>query len=190
MSIKFVNFFGPPGIGKSTVALGVTWLLKSHHVRAELVTEYAKQLVHEGQSLPQLLERRQEILEVQHYRQDILRGHYDFAISDSPLPFCAFYNRASGDAAFQADCARRFAAFDNLNFFLSRDLSGNAAYDETGRVHDRAASDAIGRDMQAFLAEQGIVCQPLTVSLATPWEIAQWLAPQLQLANPFSARAG
>ena len=185
--MKVINLFAPAGIGKSTVAAGLVWLMKSHQIRAEQVTEYAKDLVHEGLTLAELREREDEILAEQGARQERLLGKYDFAVTDSPLPFCSFYAGEPADAPFSRRVAERFGRFDNLNFFLSRDLSDPNAFDTTGRVHDREASLAAQGAMRAFLQREGIVCTELTISLATPWDIlAQVLPGAAVCACPFA----
>ena len=56
------NIYGGPGSGKSTSAAGVFSLLKTHGVNAELVTEFAKDLVWEGRDVT--LDNQPYILEV------------------------------------------------------------------------------------------------------------------------------
>lgn len=186
--MKAINLFGASGMGKSSVAAGVVWLMKSHHLRAELVTEHAKDLVHEGATLAELCQREPEILEAQAWRQERLLGKYDWMVTDSPLPLCSFYAGEPADAPFSRKVAERFARFDNLNFFLTRDLSADNPFDRTGRVHDRAASQAAEAQMRTFLAREGIACLELTVSLATPWDILAHAMPDAAIcACPFGA---
>jgi len=78
-----VNLFAGAGAGKSTCASGVFSLLKHHNVNAELITEYAKDLVWEGRL--HLNRNDIEIFTEQLKRQHRLAGKVDVMVTDSPL---------------------------------------------------------------------------------------------------------
>ena len=78
-----INLFAGAGAGKSTIASGVFSLLKHHNVNAELITEYAKDLVWEGRL--HLNRNDIEIFTEQLKRQFRLHGKVDVMITDSPI---------------------------------------------------------------------------------------------------------
>lgn len=76
----------------STVAAGLFYKFKLHHYETELVTEFAKDLVYDGQAHI-VRERKNQlmILENQIRREQRLVGHVDWAITDSPMLFPLVY---------------------------------------------------------------------------------------------------
>ena len=173
--LKVINLFGSPGVGKSTVRSGLFWLLKSHHVSVEEVAEYAKYLVHSGQ-LSRLREEQTACLAEQIHRQRILREHYVYAITDSPLLLQPFYAPPAEQPALLQLAQAAAAQFDNLNFYLTRDLL-NDAFDVAGRVHDRADALRLDRELRAYLAAAGVRYQEVPVDAHTPWALAERLCP-------------
>jgi hypothetical protein len=173
--LKVVNLFGPPGVGKSTVRSGVFWLMKSIGLSVEEVSEYAKYLVLTGRTWQ--LEREQlYLLSKQHHKQLILAGQYEFAVTDSPLLLSDFYAPKPYFREFRGLVAQAFESFENINFYLTRDLAGGG-FERTGRLHDCEQSMQVDRQMRQFLAERGIVCTELPIDILTPWRIVEQLAP-------------
>jgi hypothetical protein len=175
--LKLVNLLGAPCMGKSAVSWGLSWLMKVHMMSVEQISEYAKYLVLCGHDEAHLLASQQEILEQQYHKQDILKGKYEYAVTDSPLLLCAFYAGEPADSAFSREVDARFNEFENINFFLSRDLSGDAHFEEEGRYHNRQSSIATEKRMLEFLDARGIPYERLSVSIETPWQILERLAP-------------
>lgn len=119
--MKIVNFFGGPGLGKSTLALGLSWSLKTQGMSAELVTEYAKDVTWEGRQ--NLLNDQLYLLAKQNRRLSRLLEHeVDFAVTDSPLLLCAAYTRLGTDAYSHLVplVLELFNSYDNINFVLKR----------------------------------------------------------------------
>jgi hypothetical protein len=186
--LKVINLFGAPGMGKSAVAGGLFWLMKSHVMSVEQISEYAKHLVLCGYTEAQLLSSQNEILEKQHHKQVILKGKYDYAVTDSPLPLCSFYAGGPADSAFSREVGDRFNGFENINFFLSRDLSGNAHFEEEGRTQNKRRSIEIEREMLLFLQQRGIPYERLSVAIETPWLILERIAPGIAMLPVFNQR--
>lgn len=164
-------------MGKSSVRSGVFWLMKSLHMSVEEVTEYAKYLV--------LTERRWQLVEEQLYlfskqlhKQHVVdRNGYDYAVTDSPVQLCTYYAPPTYFKTFEPLVDEAFDSFENINFFLSRDLGNSAVFEERGRVHDRTAALEEDTRMRAFLARKGIDCIDLPVDMFTPWRIMEHIAP-------------
>lgn len=119
--MKVINFFGGPGIGKSTVAAGHFWDLKASGCSAELVTEYAKDVTWEGRQ--NLLNDQLYLLAKQNRRLARLLDHdIEYAITDSPLLLCAAYTRMGTNSynSLVPLVLELFNSYDNLNIVLKR----------------------------------------------------------------------
>ncbi|KWU24782.1 AAA family ATPase [Burkholderia cenocepacia] len=171
--LKVINLFGAPGMGKSSVASGLFWLMKSHHMSVELVSEYAKYLVLSGRSW-QLTEEQTYLFAKQHHKQLIIeRNNYEFAVTDSPLSLSEFYAPKGFYESFGGLVDEASARFENINFFVSRDLSAGAHFENRGREHDREQSLEVEERMRAFLERKGLTYTELQIrsDLLAPWEV-------------------
>jgi hypothetical protein len=186
--LKVVNLFGPPGVGKSSVRSGLFWLMKSLHLSVEEVSEYAKYLVLTGRTW-QLQDEQLYLLAKQHHKQLILRGQYEYAVTDSPLLLCGFYAPPGYLPSFQALARDAHRSFDNVNFYLTRDIDSHQ-FDSAGRVHDRDAAHRIDGEMREYLAREGIAYTEVSIDLLTPWRILEHLRPGLAPWPKFDAGAG
>lgn len=173
--LKVINLFGPPGVGKSSVRSGVFWLMKSYGLSVEEVSEYAKYLVLRRCEW-QLREEQLYLLAQQHHKQFILRGRYEYAVTDSPLALCDFYSPPGKFASFSALINDLTDTFENINFYLTRDLV-NGHFEEEGRMHDRQAALRVDAQMRKYLAERRISYIEMPIDLLTPWRILDHLLP-------------
>lgn len=175
--LKVINLFGPPGVGKSSVRSGVFWLMKSYGLSVEEVSEYAKYLVLRRCEW-QLREEQLYLLAQQHHKQLILRGQYEYAVTDSPLALCDFYAPPGKFASFSALIADLTDTFENINFYLTRDIE-HGPFENSGRVHDRKAALEIDARMRQYLADRGISYIEMPIDLLTPWRILDHIKPGL-----------
>ena len=89
--MQVINFLGSSGSGKSTSALGLTYELKKRGVKAELITEFAKDLVF-SKCEHLLLQNQIFIFAEQHRRMEILKDSgLQYLITDSPLILSSYY---------------------------------------------------------------------------------------------------
>jgi hypothetical protein len=153
------------------------WLMKSKRLSVEEVSEYAKYLVLTGR-VWQLRDEQLYLLAKQHHKQLILRGQYEYAVTDSPLSLCAFYAPKSYMSSFFALVEQAESQFNNINFYLTRDLSKDT-FENTGRVHDREASIRVDGEMREFLDRRGIRCTEISIDMLAPWRILETLRPGL-----------
>lgn len=175
--LKVINLFGAPGMGKSSVRSGIFWLMKSLHMSVEEVSEYAKYLVLTDRKW-QLAEEQLYLLSKQLHKQHVVRRNgYDYAVTDSPIQLCPYYAPAGYFKNFGPLVDEAFDSFENINFFLTRDLSGAAVFEDRGRVHDRDAAVAEERRMKQFLADKGISYVELHVDMFTPWRVLEHIQP-------------
>lgn len=85
-----VNLYGGPGTGKSTTAAALFSLLKQRGVNAELVTEYAKDVVWEGRDY--LLSDQIYLFAKQNRKMVRLYGQVEMVVTDSPLLLSYYYS--------------------------------------------------------------------------------------------------
>ena len=111
-----INFYGGPGIGKSTMAAALFYELKKLGENVELVQEFAKDLTWEERH--NTLANQPYILGKQYHRMMRLVGKVDYIINDSPLPISIYYNQGKlkhfNDLAFEL-----YQQFENLDFLLN-----------------------------------------------------------------------
>ncbi len=129
METWFINLFGGPGVGKSTVAAAVFAELKKQGYECELITEYAKDKIwaeHEA-----ILNDQLYIFAKQHNRVWRVNKKVEFAITDSPLLLSLVYaNEKDNTGPFRDLVFERFARYNNCNIFIER----NVPYSNIGRV--------------------------------------------------------
>lgn len=169
--LKVINLFGPPGVGKSTVRSGLFWRMRTAQMSVEEVSEYAKYLVLTGR-LWQLQADQLYLLAKQNHKQVILEDKYDYAVTDSPLPLCAFYAPDNYLPGFGDLAMAAFDRYENLNIYLTRTIE-EADFELAGRVHDLQASKDIDIRMREFLQRRGIPILEMEVDAHTPERIYQ-----------------
>lgn len=153
--MKVINLFGGPGSGKSTTAAGIFYRMKQQHASIELVTEYAKDMVYDGQG--ELLrggKHQSYIFARQHYRIQRLVGHVEWAVTDGPAILTLVYlDPTSPDAEAVATMAKTsHTLYESYNFFLRRP----AEFQQYGRVHDLNESEIIDRKIIDMLQDNNI----------------------------------
>lgn len=150
MKTLFVNLYGGPCAGKSTIAAGVFAELKWNRISAEIITEYAKQLVWE-ESFPKM-RNQLYILGKQHNKQFTLNGKVDVAVTDSPFILSLVYDE--GRTTHMSEMAiAEFNKLWNINIFVER----APEYDPTGRTQ-KTIEEAIVKDVEIkkFLTDNKI----------------------------------
>ena len=127
-----VNLFGVPGAGKSTGAAYVFSKLKMRGINAELVTEFAKDMVWDGNR--KVLMNQEHIFGSQSYRLDRLRDKVDVVVTDCPLFLTAFYNKSPVlGKEFNTVVKKVFDTYNNMNFFIYQLRDFN----KVGRIHTK-----------------------------------------------------
>jgi hypothetical protein len=151
--------------------------MKSHHQSIEEVTEFAKYLVLTNQ-IWRLRDEQLFCLAEQTHRQLILRGQYEYAITDSPLILQPFYANAAQRPALLELALQSHEEFDNTNFYLSRDFK-DASFETSGRRHDQADAERIDEEFRGYLQVLSIPVQEVPVDDLAPWRIVEALLPGL-----------
>lgn len=146
-----VNFFGPPGAGKSTAAAYIFSNLKMAGINAEIVTEYAKDKVWENNTA--VFKNQAYIFGKQSFRISRCYGKVDVILTDSPLPLSILYNDGSIlTENFNKTVMDVFNHYNNLNFLLKR----VKRYNTSGRFQTEAESDALVVPLKNLLRERNI----------------------------------
>lgn len=135
--MKVINLFGGPGVGKSTTAAGLFFLMKLKGYSVELVTEYAKDLVwsHREKTFTDQL----YILAKQNHRLHVLKDEVDYVITDSPLLLSNVYRSEDSTKEWTAYVKRLFGSYNNRNFIINRVKE----YVTGGRNENEEESDVI-----------------------------------------------
>ena len=141
-----VNFYGGPGCGKSSMALGVTSICKWRGIEAEYVPEVPKDLVYEENW--NVLENQLKVLGDQWQRIHRLVKHRKIIVTDSPIIIQTLYNKKY-IPEFNAMVTALHNTFPSLNYLLTR----KKEYDPAGRYQtEEQAKDldvvALNRLMQ------------------------------------------
>lgn len=144
-----INLIAGPGCGKSTIAAMIFAKLKCLDIDAELINEYAKQLVWE-QSFPKM-KNQIYIFGKQHNKQWMLNGKLDVMITDSPLLLNVYYdnNQTKGLKDF---ILAQFHTFNNLNILLKR----QSKYNPNGRTQTEAQAKKVDKEVKQLLIKNNI----------------------------------
>lgn len=142
--MKVINLWGSPGTGKSTTAAGLFFLMKHLSKKVELAREYAKDVVWEKRF--HMFDHQNYIFAKQTQRLNILRS-LDWVVTDCPLMLSSYYAPDDISRHFKPFVKDVFDSFDNVNIFLTR----TKPYDPMGRMQNEMESDAISKELEAFL---------------------------------------
>jgi len=150
--MKVINFFGAPGVGKTTTAMWLTSSLKKMNIDAEISLEFVKEYILSGND--NLLAYQNYIFAQQDRQLRILQTsqEVEFAVTDAPLLHSAFYEPEKYPIYFKDLVFEIFNSYDNINFFIKR----NHPYSHQARIHDEKKSDYITKKLPAFLRNYNI----------------------------------
>lgn len=145
---KVINLFGASGSGKSTTALGLTYLLRLKGYKAEYVSEYAKDLV--AEESVHKLKHQLYVFAKQLKKVDVLLNkELDYIVTDSPTLLSYFYGekfQVNLDG-FKELVLSSFKSTPQINIFLKRTLP----FDETLRLQTAEESDRDSSDLLKIL---------------------------------------
>lgn len=151
LKTKKINIYGGPGIGKSTVAALLFAELKLRGLHAEIVTEYAKELVYEGIDLTKSNQTLQDRILLEQLRRELVfENSVEFLVCDSPILLNAFYN---GSKKAQELAKDSISSKDDLHIILER---GFEKFETKGRSHDEKQSKDIDDKMETYLKEHKV----------------------------------
>ena len=130
--------------------------LKMHGVNAELVTEFAKDKVWEGNK--EVFKNQAYIFGKQSFKMSRCKDKVDVLVTDSPLFLSALYNNDEvlGED-FNKVVLNVFNSYDNINLFIKR----NKPYNPIGRHQTAAESDKLSIQLQMKLDDYDIGYIPM-----------------------------
>lgn len=182
MESKIINFFGGPGIGKSTQACGLYTEMKRNHINVEYTYEFPKEVAWEG-NVSQLSDQF-FITANQHRNISRLYGKVDYIIVDSPIILGCFYEQRYGTgypASFYGTSGfgkfvwNLFKKYDNINILLKRN---DETYDPNGRLQDLKEAQEIDADIKETLQINSIPFVEFIVGTNTAVDIFNYIKQQ------------
>ena len=150
--MKVINFFGAPGVGKSTISMMVTAMLKRKRIDAEVSLEFVKEYIHTGNE--NLLAYQNFIFAQQERQIRILLDskEVEYAITDAPLIHSVFYSAENYPVFFKELVFEIFNSYENINFLVKR----RHPYSYTSRMHNEEKSNLLAAKMVAFLTNHNV----------------------------------
>lgn len=149
-----INLYGGPCSGKSTQASGLFYAMKQKGYNVELVNEFAKEVVWEG-NVP-MLKDQLWVLAHQHRKLVRLKDKVDYIITDSPVLLSIAY-RGIYDGPMYSNLIDQLALecyhmYNNIDIFLNRP----ADFIDDGRAQDEITSEQIDKHIIQILDEHSI----------------------------------
>ena len=144
-----VNLVAGPGSGKSTIMAGIFHRLKVLGVDAEMVTEFAKELVWEGRK--DTMKDELYIFAKQAHRLFRVNGQVEVIVTDRPLILTVYYNNKYGQKSKNLDelVKETFCEYNNLNYFLNR----KSEYNPNGRNQTEEEADEIAKGLKDIMID-------------------------------------
>jgi adenylate kinase family enzyme len=180
MDSLIINFFGGPGIGKSTQSAGLFTEMKKHHMDVELTYEFPKIVAWEENY--SAVKDQFYITANQHRNISRLYGKVKYIIVDSPIILGMVYkDRYSKepeypamfyDESFDTFVINLFKKYNSLNILLTRN---DDTYDENGRFQNLQESKNIDDDIKQKLISNDLPFIEFSVDTDTPLEIYKYL---------------
>jgi len=180
---KIINFFGGPGIGKSTQASGLFTEMKKNHMNVECTYEFPKEVAWEG-NISQLKDQF-FITANQHRNISRLYGKVDYIIVDSPIILGCFYEQRYGEgypashysmSGLSKFLWQLFKQYDNINILLTRNED---TYDPNGRLQNLDEAIEIDNDIKQTLEINNIPFKEFNVDNETAGEIFTYIRTYL-----------
>jgi nicotinamide riboside kinase len=140
----FVNLFGGPSTGKSTLCASIFSELKRKGVDCEMALEYVKDLVWEESF--EKIKNQVYIFGKQQNRLFRLDGKVDVVITDSPLLNSIVYYKGN-NPHFSDVVMFEFKKLNSLNYYLVRTFE----YVDNGRMQSLEQAKQVDRDYKELI---------------------------------------
>lgn len=155
-----INFFGGPGVGKSTVARDLVNALVKSGIKAEYCHEIAKDHVYSKDFFT--LKDQLMIFAKQRHLVWKLHDQVDYTVNDGPFLLGMVYYQPTQflpEKAFKDFLLKVWNTYDNLNIFLEK---GNYDYQEYGRNQTSDESNEIHSEIKQMLIDNLVSFHTLT----------------------------
>jgi nicotinamide riboside kinase len=114
-----INFYGGPGIGKSTLAARVFAQLKMAGIKTELVGEFAKDLVYD-KAYNVMADQHYLFAQQAHRIWRLAQSGVEVAVCDSPLLLNIAYNQDPNNGYFNQFVIDTYKRYVNFDYVLDR----------------------------------------------------------------------
>lgn len=150
--MKIINLFGGPGVGKSSTAYMLAGYMKWKGLQAELVTEYAKDIV--WKEAYNSLNNQIYVTAQQYNRLFILKNKVDYVVNDSPILLGLVYGKDEdpGVTNFKKALLDIHNSQDTLNVVLTR----MKEYNPIGRVQSEEDACELDKIIKKMLDNNNI----------------------------------
>ena len=176
MKTKVINILGAPSVGKSTIASLVFAELKMLHYSAEIIHEYAKQLIYQGKF--DELDNQYNVTFNQYHLVKCIENKVEYIVTDSPLILGCVYNKyhvgnVSNISKTEKMILEKNAEFENIYIYIER--NPDFPYETAGRIHSSNESDTIGSLLKKVLQENNIVYKSFVSDRNSIPDILEWI---------------
>ena len=154
-----INLYSGPGVGKSTLAASLFAELKKSQIECELITEFAKRKVWEGNTT--CLTNQLYITAKQQYMMWCVSQHVNVIVTDSPLLLGCIYGN---DDLLNQIILREHYKFDNIDLFLTR--NPKVEYQPSGRNQTLCESMELDTKIRGML--ETVNPNFITITTETP----------------------
>ena len=158
--MKVINLFAGPGAGKSTIAAGLFYYMKTKDYKVELVTEYAKQLVYDDRINALLDQLYVFSKQLRKLRQ--LENKVDYVITDSPILLSNYFGKNYShyfSKQLEDLVLHEFANFDNINLFIERTKKyqayGRLGSEESAKHADKEILQILNDNLLTYFKIKG-----------------------------------
>lgn len=174
METYWVNLYGGPGSGKSSMMADIFAQLKWEGYDCEMVPEYAKELVWAGATGEDLAGRQSEIFTEQLSRVQRIEGKVRVAITDSPIAMNMIYdkNLTDGQKRLRIQIAERYGG---INLFVNR----GKKYNPNGRTQGEAGARRLDTEIRDMLSETHLGCIDVNGNHEGATYAAEWIKGDL-----------
>ena len=175
---KIINLFGGPGIGKSSIAAGITYKLKKKHISCNNPYEFPKALAWDQNM--EAIRDQLYVLANQHRGIAQSYGKVDYIVVDSPILFSLIYKNwydSGYPSNFYGDSFDQMvldihSKYDNLNILLNR---GKGKYNRLERYQTAEESEGVDDYCKKILEENNIPFHTVEVGKDTVKKILKLL---------------
>lgn len=145
----YINLFGGPGVGKSTIAAGLFHFMKRNGYSVELVTEFAKDLVWEDRASTLQIQPYVSMKQFRNLAR--LKDKVDYVITDSPIIKDSVYARRFAPELPQSYYDLLFFLHDHLGDSINLLLSRTHNYEALGRLQTEDEAIELDKELRFLL---------------------------------------
>jgi hypothetical protein len=177
---KIVNLFGGPGIGKSSIASGVTYKLKKKHITCDNPYEFPKSLAWDNNN--EAIKDQLFVLANQHRGIVKSFGKVDFIVLDSPILLSLVYRSVYKGNEYPATLydTEHFDKlvldihnqYDSINIVLDR---GEGHHNDKERYQSLEESQELDKKIEETLIKNNITYHKVKVGKDTVKKIMKLL---------------